>query len=125
MAFYLEGALSATTNGLDGILTKTKEFYDFDAKLFKMNFFKDQRPITEVHDFRTGLVYSVDDQTGNCSVTQINPDGIDAVTGPDGFTNIRNPEQFFDTQNVTYQFSGSVIIKKKIIFITLIYYYRH
>ncbi len=112
MAFYLEGAISGTDKGMSGNLTKTKEYYDFDAKLFKLETFINDTLITKLNDFATGLSYSINEETGECDVSKIDPNGIDAVTGPGGFTNIRNPEKFFDADNVTYQFSGSVSKKK-------------
>lgn len=68
---------------------------------------QNNREIVEVHDFSTGLIYKIDSASGNCTETPIDPNGIDAVSA-DGLTNIRNPEQFFDLDNVKYQYNGEV-----------------
>lgn len=105
--FLIESAQSGISDGKAGSLTQTKEFYDFDAKLFKMQYVSPGgNRTTELHDFTTGLLYTIDDVTGQCNVKQIDPAGIDA-TSDNGFTNIRNPEQFFDYDGVDFQFNGN------------------
>lgn len=127
--FLIQSSQSGLSDGISGAITETqvliiklnfsllnffliltdikKEFFDYDAKLFKMISTQNNREIVEVHDFATGLIYKIDSISGNCSETPIDPNGIDAVS-VDGLTNIRNPEQFFDFDNVNYQYNGEV-----------------
>lgn len=41
------------------IFVSFKEVYDFDNKLFRYDYIANNTPVTEVHDFNTGLFYAI------------------------------------------------------------------
>jgi hypothetical protein len=52
-----------------------------------------------------GLKYMTDRFEGNCSISTIDPNGVDATT--DGKTvKIRDPEAFFDFDSIDFQYTG-------------------
>ncbi|XP_013401662.1 uncharacterized protein LOC106167415 [Lingula anatina] len=100
-----------------GTVQNIDEWYDFNAKLFRMDFIPQgqliyqgfgNRPLSTVHDFYTGTAYVMDRYYGNCTVMPIPDGGVDTVNnGAANYTQIRDPMQFFDFSGETYYYEGT------------------
>lgn len=107
-SFLMESATSLYSNGIEGLITRTREAYDIDARLFKQTMNGNNELITVLDDYHTGIRYTLSELNGTCFVDKIDPAGIDATVDENGFVKIRNPEEFFDLDNANYTYSGKV-----------------
>lgn len=92
------------------------EWYDYDAKLFRMDFKPldgseyavfGKNPMTLVHDFNTGTAYLMDFYYGNCTVMPIDMFGqVDTENVAWNITRIRTPQEFFDFDSYNYYYEG-------------------
>ncbi|KAL5006535.1 hypothetical protein ScPMuIL_015341 [Solemya velum] len=90
------------------------EWYDYEAKLVRTDasympkhFYStpdDTSPKREIHDFKTGVSYTLDLFTGKCHITQLEVDGFDTGFLDPNHIVIKSPQQFFnlDDRNVSY-----------------------
>ncbi|BFZ26162.1 hypothetical protein BsWGS_29199 [Bradybaena similaris] len=58
-----------------------------------------------VNDYTTGVSFSLDLQTGGCTISVI-PGGVDAIAIAGGKVKMRNSKQFFDLDSTKYQYMG-------------------
>lgn len=105
-SFLMETTNSFNLNGIEGLITKTREAYDTDARLFKQTLNGNNDRITLLDDYYTGIRYIISEFNGTCFVDKIDPAGIDAIVDQNGFVTIRNPEEFFDFDNANYTYTG-------------------
>ncbi|ESO87902.1 hypothetical protein LOTGIDRAFT_166205 [Lottia gigantea] len=64
------------------------------------------RPLTQIHDFNTGVAYIMDDMYGNCSIIPIQPDFVDNKISQSGYVKMRTSNEFFDVDNVKLTYEG-------------------
>ena len=102
--FTLERLIDGVSDGISGNITRTREAYDFEARLFKLS----TDTVTRIDDFVTGLSYFSVLNSPACEITEIDPEGISAFRDPNNYTQIRDPERFFDLKNSNYQYNGQV-----------------
>jgi len=68
-------------------------------------------PITEVHDFNTGVAYIMDPMIGNCTVTTISALGFDAAQDNPGVVRMRNPKEFFYFDGTQFTYEGLKVVR--------------
>ena len=94
--------------GIAGFINETVEYYDYKDQIFVTDNTVYNSLVREVHDFVTGLKFRLHKNSGNCSISKIDPNGEDAEVNKDGQLIIRNPKHFFDFSTHNYQYTGQV-----------------
>ena len=90
--------------------------------MFRIDYVQQGEPITEIHDFNTGLRYVSKRYRRTCDISVLS-DSIDSES--DGINlRIRNPTEFFDLDLNTVQFNGyvSVLFDLRFSFLDSLFY---
>ena len=92
------------TDGFFGLTSSIRESFDYDKKLFRIDYGENRSISFEVHDFINGLKYKMNRYNDDCQISKLTP-GIDAIT--DGVNlKLKDPLQFFYLDGTTTQFVG-------------------
>ena len=91
---------------LYGIIETVKEEYNYNHKLFRYDYDQKDFWTTEVHDYNTGLNYTMNRFTGNCSISFIttSPSSDNIVNGP--IVALKDPTEFFNLKGMNAQYVG-------------------
>jgi hypothetical protein len=95
--------------GLFGVTTSIRESYDFPRKLVRFDLVKNNNPLTEVHDFNTGLRYVIDKFRGNCTLTVLDPEYFDSDASSGTSIKLKDPQAFFNLDGPDVQYTGQRI----------------
>ncbi|XP_046378218.2 uncharacterized protein LOC124150289 [Haliotis rufescens] len=110
-------AFSFTAEIIDTVRADVRfmqEYYDDQMKLVKYVYTPavsssngqfGYQPLTEIHDFNTGMAYITDNQRGNCTWQLIEQNNFDDVDSDPFNVRIKTAKQFFhmDASGVTYE----------------------
>lgn len=55
LSFHMESVTSLYSNGIEGLITRTREAYDADARLFMQTMNGRNEILTQLDDYETGL----------------------------------------------------------------------
>ncbi|XP_013419344.1 uncharacterized protein LOC106180028 [Lingula anatina] len=79
-----------------------KEYYDYNAQIVRYDYrdlpvgdMDGGNPLSEIHDFNTGVRYIKDLFQGSCSLDILDPSGFDAKSAGPSTVRIRSPSEFF------------------------------
>ena len=90
----------------NGLIETVGEEYNYRSKLFKFTYDRNDFVATEIHNYNTGLNYTLNKFAGTCDIGFINKDfSIDSVLNG-SLVQMRDPMQFFDFDSSNYQFTG-------------------
>ncbi|XP_025083953.1 uncharacterized protein LOC112557990 [Pomacea canaliculata] len=102
-------------------VTFLREWYDYQMQLVRLEYSPGPaqmlkygpRPLTEIHDFSTGVAYIMDRELGNCSVTPIERSQLgDVVLSGDLTTvHLRTAQQFFYLDKVQPVYLGQKTVR--------------
>ena len=78
--------------------------HDFQKNLYRLDFYLNNRKITQVHDYNTGLLYTIDVFGQTCEIKPI--DSKDEIDEP------QVVQQFFQSDKTpAFQYAGAVKLK--------------
>ncbi|XP_052234283.1 uncharacterized protein LOC127846918 [Dreissena polymorpha] len=102
------------TNTIDGI---TEHFND-ELQLGRYDYISTtalpyglSSPLTEIHDFSTGVAYITDRKRGNCTAVPIESLMFDVKNVDGSHVRIRTSKEFFYFDNTTYIYEGQRVIR--------------
>ncbi|XP_053387920.1 uncharacterized protein LOC128545888 [Mercenaria mercenaria] len=93
-------------------ISRIKEWYDSDLNLVRYDYdpLGTQKygtlPLTQVHDFSTGVAYVIDTLRGNCTATPISSTGFDVRNADPSHVRIRTSKEFFYFDKASYVYEG-------------------
>ncbi|XP_045184814.2 uncharacterized protein LOC123542856 [Mercenaria mercenaria] len=93
-------------------ISRIKEWYDNDMNLVRYDYdpLGTQKygtlPLTQVHDFNTGVAYIIDSLRGNCTATPISNTGFDVRNADPTHVRIRTSKEFFYFDKAAYIYEG-------------------
>lgn len=91
---------------------RIKEWYDYNLNLVRFDSTPmspsqfGQNPLTQIHDFNTGVAYIIDNFRGNCSVANISSMGFDVRNSDPTHVRIRSSKEFFYFDKTKYNYEG-------------------
>ncbi|KAL5022491.1 hypothetical protein ScPMuIL_001646 [Solemya velum] len=101
-------------------------YYDYDANIVRYDSFASNSgpplytnsPLTEIHDFNSGIVYTIDKLRGNCTISRINDNQFDSDTDVSVVFDtgayvikMRTPGQIFYLDNTNYVYAGQKTVR--------------
>ncbi|XP_060599747.1 uncharacterized protein LOC132753324 [Ruditapes philippinarum] len=99
-------------------ISRIKEWYDSDMNLVRYDYDPlgaDRKygslPLTQVHDFTTGVAYVIDTLRGNCTATPIANTGFDVRNADPTHVRIRTSKEFFYFDKASYIYEGQRLVR--------------
>ncbi|KAL4216347.1 hypothetical protein ACF0H5_024074 [Mactra antiquata] len=98
-------------------ISRIKEWYDSDMSLVRYDYDPlgdytwGTKPLTQVHDFNTGVAYVIDQLRGNCSAVPISSTGFDSRKADATHARIRTAKEFFYFDKGSYIYEGRRIAR--------------
>ncbi|XP_060599748.1 uncharacterized protein LOC132753325 [Ruditapes philippinarum] len=100
-------------------ISRIKEYFDFDLNLVRYDYDPigpekkfGSLPLTQVHDFSTGVAYVIDQLRGNCTATPISGTGFDVRNANDpSHVRIRTSKEFFYFDKASYMYEGRRVVR--------------
>ncbi|XP_050399409.1 uncharacterized protein LOC126816707 isoform X1 [Patella vulgata] len=113
----LPNSFSFTIEMIDSVrqsVTFMTESYDFKSNVTKFEYKPTEltdskygfNPLTEIHDFNTGVAYIIDNMIGNCSMVPIEQGDFDDTTVNAHTVRMRTAKEFFSTDNTVVTYEG-------------------
>jgi len=94
---------------LFGAINNIYEIHDSKNNIYRIDYANGVRPISEIHDYKTGLRYIIDRYGGNCTIGVIDPGSPEAQT-VNGFVTLKNSSSLFFFDDTDFYYTGFVRI---------------
>ncbi|KAH3695076.1 uncharacterized protein LOC127861585 isoform X2 [Dreissena polymorpha] len=111
-------------DSINSAVSQADIYYDFSYQLVRFDYrpssagypYYTTNPVTEIHDYNTGIAYAIDKTQGNCSMIPIQNASFDAsvnVTGTSSgfYIRMKSPSQLFYLDNTTYSYEGQRTVR--------------
>ncbi|XP_052774803.1 uncharacterized protein LOC128213258 [Mya arenaria] len=113
-------------DSLDSAISQADVYYDYSYKLVRFDYrpgnvypYYTSNPVTEIHDYSTGIAYAIDKTLGNCSIIPIQNASFDASinitvnqnANKQFYIRMKSPSQLFYLDNKTYSYEGQRTVR--------------
>ncbi|XP_052786282.1 uncharacterized protein LOC128221721 [Mya arenaria] len=98
-------------------VTPIKEYYNDELSLGRYDYVPSNArpygmvPLTEVHDFTTGVAYITDQKRGNCTAIPIEVSMFDVKMADPSHVRIRTSKEFFYFDKAAYIYEGQRVVR--------------
>ncbi|KAL4237127.1 hypothetical protein ACF0H5_005508 [Mactra antiquata] len=114
-------------DSLDQTVSQADVYYDYVGKLMRFDYrpafsgypYYTTNPVSEVHDYTTGIAYAIDKTLGNCTMIPIQNTTFDASVkisvnanlSQQFYVSMKTPSQLFYLDNTSYTFEGTRTVR--------------